>query len=132
MLRAILQAALASECLAYDRRAVFLIAATGIMKLPVDALDRNPPGMIDLDRVRQLKQFSLGGFGRRERAILFEFHFPCFRRADVILESRDDPIVRSTSAATRCAIACSHSGHSSDLISKPGLPGVIRASVILA
>jgi hypothetical protein len=27
---------------------------------------------------------------------------------------------------------CPHSGHASDLISKPGLPGVMRASVILA
>jgi hypothetical protein len=34
--------------------------------------------MIGLDRIRQLKQFPLGGFGRRERAIFFlEFHIGC-------------------------------------------------------
>ncbi|SHH62446.1 hypothetical protein SAMN05444169_8423 [Bradyrhizobium erythrophlei] len=32
----------------------------------------------------------------------------------------------------RWAMACSHSGHSSDLISKPGLPGVMSVSFILA
>jgi hypothetical protein len=30
--------------------------------------------MVGLNRIRQLKQFSLGGLGRRERAVLFELH----------------------------------------------------------
>jgi hypothetical protein len=37
--------------------------------LPVDHLDRQSPRMIGLYRIRYLKQFSLGGLGRRERAI---------------------------------------------------------------
>jgi hypothetical protein len=57
--------------------AIFLIAATGISKLPVDDGDRQPPRMIGLYRVRQLKQFLLGGVGRSERAVLLEFHLPC-------------------------------------------------------
>jgi hypothetical protein len=37
-------------------------------------------------RVRQLKQFPLGGFRGRERAVFFEFHVPRFRRFGLILE----------------------------------------------
>jgi hypothetical protein len=66
----------------FDRRAKFLIAATRLSKLPVDHLYRQSLGMIELDSVRQLKQFSLGGLGRRERTGLFEFHDRCFRRVD--------------------------------------------------
>jgi hypothetical protein len=33
--------------------------------------------MIGLNRVRQLKQFALGGLWRRERAMLLEFHLGC-------------------------------------------------------
>jgi hypothetical protein len=58
----------------FHRRAVFLVAAASLSKLPVDDLDRQPPGVIGLNRVRQLKQLPLGGLGRRERAVLFEFH----------------------------------------------------------
>jgi hypothetical protein len=55
---------------------IFLKAATGISKLPIDDGDRDQRDR--LDRVRQLKKFSLGGLGRRELAVLLEFHFPRF------------------------------------------------------
>jgi hypothetical protein len=55
-----------------------LIAAASISKLPIDDLDRQPPGVIGLHRIRQLKQFLLGGLGRRKLAVLLEFHFPRF------------------------------------------------------
>jgi hypothetical protein len=58
----------------FNRSAVFLIAAASFSELPVDDLDRQPPGMVGLNRIRQLKQFSLGGLGRREWAVLFELH----------------------------------------------------------
>src|SRR5258708_29411406 len=58
----------------FNRSAVFLIAAASISKLPVDDLDRQPPGMVGFYRVRQLKQFPLGGLGSREGAVLFELH----------------------------------------------------------
>jgi hypothetical protein len=61
----------------FDRRAVFLVAAASLSELAVDHLDRQPPGVIDLYRVRQLKQFLLGGLGRSERALLLEFHLGC-------------------------------------------------------
>src|ERR1700730_14594160 len=60
----------------FHRRAIFLIAAGSFSELPVDDLDRQPPGMVGLNRIRQLKQFSLGGLGRRERAAFLEFHYP--------------------------------------------------------
>jgi hypothetical protein len=53
----------------FNRCAIFLIAAARISELPVDHLDRQSPRMIGLYRIRYLKQFSLGGLGRRERAI---------------------------------------------------------------
>src|ERR1700694_3546595 len=56
------------------RRAVFLITATGLSELRVNDANRQATGMIGLDRVRQLKQLFLCGLGRRERAILVEFH----------------------------------------------------------
>ena len=43
------------------RRAIFLIAATGLSELLIDDGDRQPPGVIGRDRIRQLKQFLLGG-----------------------------------------------------------------------
>lgn len=55
--------------------AVFFVAAASIPKLPVDGFDQQPPGVIGLNRVRQFKQFPLGGLGCGEGAILFEFHF---------------------------------------------------------
>ena len=58
----------------FDGLAAFLVAAASLSKLPVDDLDRQPPGMIGLNCVRQLKQFLLGGLWRRERAILLESH----------------------------------------------------------
>jgi hypothetical protein len=58
--------------------APFFVAATGLSKLPVDDLDCQPPGVIGLHRVRKFEQLSLGGFGRREGAVLLEFHFPRF------------------------------------------------------
>jgi hypothetical protein len=33
--------------------------------------------VISLDRIRQFKQFLLGGLGRRERAVSLEFHLGC-------------------------------------------------------
>jgi hypothetical protein len=59
----------------FNRRAVFLIAAASISELLIDQGDRQPPGMIGLDSIRQLKQFPLGGLGCRERSIILEFHF---------------------------------------------------------
>jgi len=50
------------------------MAAASSSKLPVDHLYRQSLGMIELDSVRQLKQFALGSLGRREGAFLFEFH----------------------------------------------------------
>jgi hypothetical protein len=58
----------------FDRPGVFLIAAASLSELLIDHGHRKPTGMIRLDRIRQLKQLPLGGFRRRERAILFEFH----------------------------------------------------------
>jgi hypothetical protein len=51
-----------------NRCAIFLIAAARISGLPVDHLDRQSPGVIGLYRIRQLKQFFLGGLGRRKLA----------------------------------------------------------------
>jgi hypothetical protein len=59
---------------AFHGGAIFLVAATGISKLLIDDGDRQPIGVIDLDRVRQLWQLALG---RREGAVLFEFHLGC-------------------------------------------------------
>ncbi len=53
----------------FDGCSVFLIAAASISKLPVNDLDRQPSGVIGLNRVRQLKQFPLRGLGRREGAL---------------------------------------------------------------
>jgi hypothetical protein len=47
-------------------RAIFLVAAASIPKLRVDDGNRQATGVIGFDRVRQLKQFALGGLGRRE------------------------------------------------------------------
>lgn len=57
-----------------NRSTVLLGAAASISKLRVDDRDRQPPGMIGLYRVDDLKQFLLGGLGRRERALILEFH----------------------------------------------------------
>ena len=56
-------------------QAIFFIAATGLSELLIDDGNRQPPGMIGLDSIRQLKQFPLGGLGCRERSIILEFHF---------------------------------------------------------
>ena len=37
----------------FDGGAILLIAAASLSKLPVDDLNRQPPGMIGLDRIRQ-------------------------------------------------------------------------------
>src|SRR4030081_971097 len=63
----------------FNRRAIFIVAATGISKFLVDDGYRQATGVIGLYRVRQLKQFLLCGFQRRERAGLLELHFPRFR-----------------------------------------------------
>src|ERR1700730_2439636 len=75
----------------FHRRAIFLIAAASFSELPVDDLDRQPSGMIGLNRIRQLKQFALGGLGRRERAAFLEFHYPrkSLRRASSTTWSAD-------------------------------------------
>jgi hypothetical protein len=56
-----------------DRRAVFLIAAASLSKLRIDDADRQSTGVIGLYRIRQLKQFSLGGIRRRERRSSLNF-----------------------------------------------------------
>src|ERR1700682_5096898 len=61
----------------FNRRAIFLVAATGTDELCVDHGDRQSPGMIGLHRIRQLKQFLLGGVRRRERSRFLEFHLGC-------------------------------------------------------
>jgi hypothetical protein len=57
------------------RRAVFRRGAARISELHINLADRHTTSMIRLDRIRQLKQLLLGGFGRRERIIVLEFHF---------------------------------------------------------
>jgi hypothetical protein len=59
--------------------------------LPVDDLDREPPSVIGFYGVRQLKQFALGGLGRREWTIFLEFHYPrkSLRRASSTTWSAD-------------------------------------------
>src|SRR3977135_3897184 len=51
---------------------IFLIAATGLSELLIDDGNRQPPSMIGLDRVRQLKQFLLC-----ERSLFLKFHLGC-------------------------------------------------------
>jgi len=51
--------------------------AASLSKLRIDDADRQSTGVIGLYRIRQLKQFSLGGIRRRERAVLLEFHLGC-------------------------------------------------------
>ena len=58
----------------FDGLAIFLIGATGLSKLLIDDGDRNSTGVVGFDRIRQLQQLSFGGLGRREWAILLEFH----------------------------------------------------------
>jgi hypothetical protein len=58
----------------FNRRAIFLVAATGTDELCVDHGDRQSPGMIGLHPIRQRKQFLLGGLGRRERSLSFWLH----------------------------------------------------------
>ena len=53
-------------------QAIFLIAATGLSELLIDDGNRQPPSMIGLDRVRQLKQFLLC-----ERSLFLKFHLGC-------------------------------------------------------
>jgi alpha-D-ribose 1-methylphosphonate 5-triphosphate synthase subunit PhnI len=48
-----------------DRRAVFVTAAACGHELHVDDADRQTADMVGLDRIRQLKQFPLGGLARR-------------------------------------------------------------------
>jgi hypothetical protein len=64
------------------RRAVFLIAATGLSEFLIDDSNRQSPGVIGLYHIRQLEQFSLGRLGRRERAILLESHLGCIAMPD--------------------------------------------------
>ena len=54
--------------------AVFRRGAARISELLIDFADRHTTSMIQLDRIRQLKQLMLSGLGRRERMIILEFH----------------------------------------------------------
>ena len=96
----------------------------------VDRADLNPASMISINPICNFEQLRHRGFRIGERTILFEFHVPCFL-GDLVARKPALGLSRE-SAATRCTMAWSHSGHSKDLISKPGLPGVMRASVNLA
>jgi hypothetical protein len=75
-----------------NRRAIFLVAAASITELPVDDLDSQPPGMIGPDRIRQLKQFSLGGLGCGEGAFLFEFHLGWMIAMPMALAGSSSPL----------------------------------------
>jgi hypothetical protein len=56
---------------------IFLIAATSLSELLIDDGDRQSPGMIGLDRVRQFEQFPLGRVRTCKRTTLLEFHLCC-------------------------------------------------------
>ncbi len=55
----------------FDRRAVFLVTATGFSELLIDDGDRQPTGVIGFDRVRQFEQLPLGGLGRMRSSLNF-------------------------------------------------------------
>jgi len=95
-----------------------------------DRADRNPAGVISINPICNFEQLRHRGFRIGERMILFESHIPCF--LGELVAASQLLVCLEGSAATRCTMAWSHSGHSNDLISKPGLPGVMRASVNLA
>src|SRR6266478_8470914 len=73
-------------------QAIFLVAAASISELPVDDGDRQATGMIGLDGVRQFEQLPLGGFRRRERAILLEFHLGCMIAMRMASAGRFSPL----------------------------------------
>src|ERR1700676_501078 len=111
------------------RRAVFVDITTCAQECMVNRADRNPASMISINPVCNFEQLRHRGFRIGKRTILFEFHVPCFL-GDLVARKPALDLSRR-SAATR-TMAWSHSGHSNDLISRPGLPGVMRASVNLA
>jgi hypothetical protein len=96
----------------------------------VDRPDRNPARIISINPICNFEQLRQRGFRIGERMILFEFHVPCLLDEFVACSQLLDCL--EGSAAARCTMAWSHAGHSNVLISKPGLPGVMRASVKLA
>src|SRR5258706_10093795 len=79
------------DCGLHDQ-AIFLVAAASISELPVDDGDRQATGMIGLDGVRQFEQLPLGGFRRRERAILLEFHLGCMIAMRMASAGRFSPL----------------------------------------
>src|ERR1700745_2763966 len=121
------------------RRAVFVDITTCAQECMGDGADRNPAGVISINPICNFEQLRHRGFRIGERMILFEFHVPCFL-GELVAASQllvcfwgeltpesQLLVCLAGSAATRCTMAWSHSGHSNDLISKPGLPGVMRA-----
>src|ERR1700739_1456035 len=112
------------------RRAVFVDITTCAQERMVNRADRNPASMISINPICNFEQLHHRGFWIGERMIFFEFHVPCFV-GELVARSEFLDFLEG-SAATRCTMAWSHSGRSNDLISKPGLPGVMRASVKLA
>ncbi len=63
----------------FNRCAIFLIAAAGRSKLPIDDLDRQPSGVIGLKPICNFEQLRRRRFRIGERVVFFEFHVPYFR-----------------------------------------------------
>src|ERR1700687_3352309 len=76
----------------FNRRAIFLVAATGTDELCVDHGDRQLPGIIGLHRIRQLKQFLLGGVRRRERSLFLDVHLGCMIAMPMASAGRRSPL----------------------------------------
>src|ERR1700739_1333365 len=108
------------------RRAVFVDITTCAQECMGDRADRNPASTISINPICNFEQLRHRGFRIGERMILFEFHVSCFLGE---LVARKPALGLSRGVATRCTMAWSHSGHSNDLISKSGLPGVMPASI---
>ena len=53
---------------------------------------RDAPGVGGFDRIRQLKQFFLGGFRRRERSLFLEFHLGCMIAMPMASVGRFSPL----------------------------------------
>jgi hypothetical protein len=76
----------------FNRPCVFIGATARRHELHVDDPDWQATGVIGLHRVRQLKQFLLGGLGRRERAIFLEFHLGCMIAMPTVSAGRFSPL----------------------------------------
>jgi hypothetical protein len=53
---------------------------------------RDAPGVVGFDHIRQLKQFFLGGFRRRERSLFLEFHLGCMIAMPMASVGRFSPL----------------------------------------